>query len=85
METAGHCLCRATSRRAGVPKTLSTRYRFRGRMADGRRLIGSDTLSHLVPAGPKVTDPTEGAQVDSDGFMVTWEPVTSPAGVDIVT
>jgi hypothetical protein len=32
-----------------------------------------------------VTFPTEGAQVDPNGFQVTWEPVTSPAGVDIVT
>jgi hypothetical protein len=61
------------------------RYPFRGRMADGRRLIGSDTLSHLVPAGPKVTYPTEGARVDPNDFKVTWEPVTRPAGVDIVT
>ena len=61
------------------------RYRFRGRMADGRRLVGADTLSHLVPAGPNVTYPTQGAQVDPRGFQVTWEPVTSPAGVDIVT
>ena len=61
------------------------RYRFRGRTADGRRLVGSDTLSHVVPAGPNVTYPTAGAQVDPNGFTVTWEPVTSPAGVDIVT
>jgi hypothetical protein len=61
------------------------RYRFRGRMADGRRLVGADTVSHLVPAGPNVTYPTEGAQVDPNGFKVTWELVTSPAGVDIVT
>ena len=38
-----------------------------------------------MPAGPNVTFPTEGAQVDSNGFAVTWEPVTTPAGVDIVT
>jgi hypothetical protein len=61
------------------------RYRFRGRMADGRTLVGADTLSHLVPAGPDVTFPTKGAEVDADGFKVTWEPVTRPAGVDIVT
>ena len=61
------------------------RYRFRGRTVDGRRLVGSDRLSHVVPAGPKVTFPTSGAQVDPDGFKVTWEPVTSPAGVRIVS
>ena len=61
------------------------RYRFRGETADGRRLVGSDTLSHLVPAGPDVTFPTKGAEVDPSAFKVTWEPVTKPAGVDIVT
>jgi hypothetical protein len=61
------------------------RYRFAGRTPDGRRVVGSDTLSHLVPAGPTVTYPTAGAQVDPNGFKLTWEPVTRPAGVDIVS
>lgn len=60
------------------------RYRFRGRTVDGRRLVGSDRLSHVVPRGPDVTFPTDGAQADPNGFTVTWEPVTRPAGVDIV-
>ena len=61
------------------------RYDFRGVASDGRRLVGSDTLSFVVPGAPKVTFPTKGAQVDPDGFKVAWEPVTKPAGVDIVT
>jgi hypothetical protein len=61
------------------------RYRFRGVASNGRRLAGSDRLSFLVPAAPKVTFPTKGAQVDPDGFKVTWEPVTRPRGVKIVT
>jgi hypothetical protein len=61
------------------------RYRFRGVAGNGRRLTGSDRLSFVVPAGPKVTFPTKGAHVDPDGFKVTWEPVTTPAGVKIVT
>jgi hypothetical protein len=60
-------------------------YRFRGTMADGTRLVGSDRLSHLVPDGPKVTFPTKGADVDRNAAEVTWEPVTRPAGVHIVT
>lgn len=61
------------------------RYRFRGVAGNGRRLAGSDRLSFVVPAAPKVTFPTKGAQVDPDGFKVTWEPVTRPRGVRIVT
>jgi hypothetical protein len=60
-------------------------YRFRGVAGDGRRLAGSDRLSFVVPAAPKVTFPTKGARVDPDGFKVTWERVTRPAGVKIVT
>ena len=61
------------------------RYRFRAVDTSGRKLVGSDRLSHLIPAAPKVTFPTQGAVVDPKGFKVTWEPVTKPAGVKIVT
>jgi len=60
-------------------------YRFRGVTDNGRRLVGSDHLSHLIPAAPNVTSPTEGALVDPDGFTISWEPVTRPAGIHIVT
>jgi hypothetical protein len=60
-------------------------YRFRGIASDGRRLAGADRLSFVVPAAPKVTFPTKAARVDPDGFKVTWEPVTRPRGVRIVT
>jgi hypothetical protein len=59
------------------------RYSFRGRTVEGRRLVGSDKLSHRVPAGPRVTSPTKGAQVDPNGFTVRWDPVVRPAGIDI--
>jgi hypothetical protein len=61
------------------------RYRFSGVAGDGSKLAGSDVLSHLVPGAPRVTFPTKDAQVDPNGFKVTWEPVTTPAGVKIVT
>ena len=60
-------------------------YRFRGVAGNGRRIAGSDRLSFVIPAAPKVTFPTKGARVDPNGFKVTWEPVTRPAGVKIVT
>jgi hypothetical protein len=60
------------------------KYTWRGRTVEGRKLVGSDRLSHVVPDGPVITFPTQGAQVDPDGFTITWEPVTTPAGVEIV-
>jgi hypothetical protein len=60
-------------------------YRFSGLTDSGRRLVGKDQLSHLIPDAPNVTSPTEGALVDPTGFKVSWEPVTKPAGVQIVT
>ena len=60
------------------------KYTWQGKTVEGRRLVGSDRLSHLVPDGPVITFPTEAAEVDPDGFTITWEPVTTPAGVEIV-
>lgn len=60
------------------------RYSFRGRTVEGRGLASSDRLSHRVPAAPRITFPTKDAQVDPNGFTVSWEPVTSRAGVRIV-
>jgi hypothetical protein len=60
------------------------KYTWSGRTVVGRKLVGSDRLSHVVPDGPVITFPTPGAQVDPDGFTITWEPVTTPAGVEIV-
>jgi hypothetical protein len=61
------------------------RYTFRGRTVEGRALAGADRLSHVIPRRPNVTFPADGAQLDPNGFTVTWEPVTRPRGVDIAT
>ena len=47
-------------------------YRFEGVAGNGRRLVGSDRLTFVVPAAPKVTFPTKGAVVAPAGFRVTW-------------
>jgi hypothetical protein len=60
------------------------KYTFKGRTVEGRAIAGSDKLSHVIPKGPVVTFPTEGAQANPEGFTATWEPVTRPAGVKIV-
>ena len=61
------------------------KYRFRGETPSGRKMVGSDTLSHLIPDGPNLTFPAKDSTLDPDGFVVTWDSVTKPAGVDIVT
>ncbi len=61
------------------------KYTFRGKTVDGRKLVGSDRLTHVIPAGPVVTSPTEGAAVDRDSVQVSWKPVTEPAGVEIAS
>jgi hypothetical protein len=60
-------------------------YTFRGRTVDGRKLVGSDRLSHLIPAGPTITSPAKGAVLDRNSVVVSWEPVTRPAGVEIAS
>jgi hypothetical protein len=38
----------------------------------------------VIPNGPVVTSPTKDEQVDANSLTVSWEPVTNPAGVEIV-
>ena len=61
------------------------KYTFRGRSVDGRRIVGSDRLTHVIPDGPVVTSPTQNEQVNANSLTVSWEPVTNPAGVEIVS
>lgn len=59
-------------------------YRFAGTTVDGRGMVASGKLSHDIPAGPKITSPTEGATVPRDAAVATWEAVPETGGVDIV-
>ncbi len=61
------------------------KYTFRGRTIDGRKIVGSDRLTHVIPKGPVVTSPTKGEEVNANSLTVSWEPVTMPSGVDIVS
>jgi hypothetical protein len=60
-------------------------YTFRGKTVDGRKLVGSDRLTHVIPAGPVITSPSEGAVLDRSGVVVSWEPVAKPSGVKIAS
>jgi hypothetical protein len=60
------------------------RYTFRGTSVEGRRMVGSDRLTHDIPARPSVLAPAEDAVVSPAGLDVRWEPVNRPRGIRIV-
>jgi hypothetical protein len=60
------------------------RYSFAGTTVEGQRLVGRGTLTHNIPDGPEITSPTDGASVARDNVVARWNPVTTPAGIDIV-
>src|SRR5262245_28632979 len=59
-------------------------YTFRGDDLDGQKLESTFTLTHAVPDGPTITTPADGETLAPDGVTVTWQPVTTPAGINIV-
>ena len=59
-------------------------YTFRGGTIDGARLQSTFVLTHDVPDGPQITAPAEGARIGPADLVVTWDPVTTPQGVDVV-
>jgi hypothetical protein len=61
------------------------KYAFRGRSVDGRKIVGSDRLTHVIPDGPVITSPMKDEEVNANSLMVSWDPVTKPAGVEIVS
>ena len=59
-------------------------YTFRGEDIDGQRLKSTFTLTHHIPDGPRITSPDDEATLPADGVTIRWQPVTTPAGIDIV-
>lgn len=59
-------------------------YTFAGETIDGVKMESSVTLTHDIPAGPEVLAPTKNGTVPADQVVVQWQPVTEPAGIDIV-
>jgi hypothetical protein len=60
------------------------RYTFTGTTIEGRRLVGSASVSHDFPAGPKIVAPAEGSLVGRSGLVARWRAVAEAPGVDIV-
>jgi hypothetical protein len=59
-------------------------YRFFGRTVEGDRLVGTATLTHNIPDGPVIVSPAQGAVVDPNATVITWNLVTTPLGINIV-
>lgn len=58
-------------------------YKFFGKTVEGDRLVGTATLTHNIPDGPGNLSP-QGPGVDPNNTVVSWDLVTTPAGVNIV-
>ena len=60
-------------------------YKFFGMTVDGTFLFGTSELTHDLPDQPEILTPEEEAEVSADDdLVVTWNPVTTPAGIEIV-
>ncbi len=61
------------------------RYQVRALSFDGKRLTGSATFTHDVPAPPTVTAPLDGAVVSINDLVIEWEDVTETIEAEPVT
>lgn len=60
-------------------------YRFRAKGLDGVPMEGIATLTHDIPAGPRLVSPlTGGALQTLNSTVVMWEPVANPNGSPII-
>ena len=59
-------------------------YKFLGQTVEGHKLVGAATLTHVIPDGPVLVSPGQGAVEDPNKTLIMWGPVTSPPGIEIV-
>jgi hypothetical protein len=61
-------------------------YRFSSRTIEGERLEGTDTFTHAIPDGPSIVSPEKNGQVfNRTKASISWDPVTTPPGIQIVS
>jgi hypothetical protein len=60
-------------------------YKFVGRTVEGNTLLKMVPFSHNIPDGPSVVSPKRNATVDPRKTKITWDPVVTPAGIQIVS
>jgi hypothetical protein len=59
-------------------------YKFSGTTVEGDSLVGTATLTHNIPDGPVIVSPTPSTVVGTN-LVITWNAVTTPAGINIVS
>lgn len=59
-------------------------YTIVGETVEGDALMSTASFTHDIPDGPVIISPGEDEVVDLDAAVITWEPVTSPPGIEIV-
>ena len=59
-------------------------YTIVGETNDGDSLKSTAIFTHDIPNGPVMISPQEDEVVDRSAVVIAWEPVTSPAGIDVV-
>ncbi|NOT54092.1 MAG: hypothetical protein HOP18_05760 [Deltaproteobacteria bacterium] len=60
-------------------------YRFRGKGTGGEIIVGKTTLTHNIPAGPRLVSPLQGGPLqDPNNTVIVWEPVPPPNGSPII-
>ncbi|MCI0447534.1 fibronectin type III domain-containing protein [bacterium] len=61
-------------------------YRFFGKTIEGERIEGTDSFTHAIPDGPSIVSPERNGQTfDLGKAIISWDPVTTPAGIEIVS
>lgn len=59
-------------------------YRLAGTTIEGKQIESMVTLTHDFPAGPEILTPAEDSEVPAGDVVVSWKPVTEPAGIEII-
>jgi Fibronectin type III domain len=52
-------------------------YEFEGRTIEGRKIEGEANFTHVIPAGPVIVSPENGAVVNPSSLVIQWQPVTT--------
>jgi hypothetical protein len=58
-------------------------YTFIGRNTEGDTVFGKVPFSHRFPDGPSIIGPKKKGRVDPQNTVISWDPVVTPAGIQI--